>query len=98
MSNMEMDRLSNWRPQGAVQKLRIEQVATRKTWARIPDTDMTKAALHVIHVIPANASTVTVVNQLDPGLYGESVGSDNRPWFDSPNSYGYVAQHGKALG
>jgi hypothetical protein len=95
---VEWDRLSNWQPAARIQKLRIEQVATRKTWARIPDTDMTKAALHIVHTIPNNASTTTYVNQLDPGLFGESAGDDNRTWLDPPNSYGIVVKHGKAMG
>ena len=95
---LEFDRLLNYQPSPRMQKLRIQQVATRKEWARIPDTDMVKAALHIVHVIPANATTVTMVNQLDPGLFAESAGDDNRPWFDPPRSFGYNARHGRAMG
>jgi hypothetical protein len=94
---LEYDRFAQWQPAARMQKLRIEQVATRKTWGRVPDTDMSKAALHVVHVIPAGSTTITMMNQLDPGLYGETVGEDSRPWFDAPSTYGYVAKHGKGM-
>lgn len=95
-----MERLNNWTaaPIGGVQKLRPEQIATRSTWGRVPDVDMTKAAMRVVHVVPAGATTITAVNELDPGTLGESVGDDSRLWFDRPASYGYVTTAGgKAL-
>lgn len=46
---------------------RPEQIARRSTWARIDDRNLKMAALHVVHVVPANGSTVTIVNPQDPG-------------------------------
>lgn len=52
---------------GSVGKFRPEQIATQKTWDRVPDGDTTFAAMHVIHVVPKDNTTVTRVNPVDPG-------------------------------
>lgn len=62
-----MERMRNVGMQGMVGRFRPEQIAHQSTWARVPDSDTTFAAMHMIHVIPSNGSTETRVNPLDPG-------------------------------
>lgn len=62
---------SNW--PARVVNLRDEQVAHRSTWAAVPDNLVGDAALHVVHVVPQGFSTVTYVNPVDPGTYGDPV-------------------------
>lgn len=79
-----------------VQKLRPEQIANQATWGRVPETDMIKAASHMIRVIPAGSTTITVMNEMDPGISEETVG-EGRGWSDPPRGYGPVAVHGKGM-
>lgn len=78
------------------QKLRPEQIANQATWGRVPETDMTKAASHSIRVVPAGSTTITIMNELDPGISESTVG-EGRGWSDPPRGYGHVAVHGRAM-
>lgn len=70
-------------------KLRPEQIADRSTWARVPDAQVAMAAAHVIHVIPLGASTVTVLNPLDPGTVADVATGEDRPgWLARPGAEG----------
>lgn len=88
-----MDPVS-WR--GYTQKLRPEQIADRSTWGVVPETDMIKAASHMIRVQPAGASTVTEMFELDPGISGERAG-EGRGWTAPPRPYAPVTHHGRVL-
>lgn len=81
---------------GRVQKLRPDQIANQSTWGRVPETDMIKAASHMIRVVPVGSTTITHMFELDPGISEETVG-EGRGWSDPPRSYGNVAVHGRAL-
>lgn len=79
-----------------VQKLRPEQIADRSTWGRVPETDMIKAASHMIRVVPVGSTTITEMFELDPGISGETVG-EGRGWSEPPRGYGPVAVHGRCM-
>lgn len=81
---------------GKVEKLRPEQIATRSTWGRVPDVDMSKAAAHIIRVRPEGNSTVTEMFELDPGITSETVG-EGRGWSVVPAGNGSVAVHGRGM-
>lgn len=81
---------------GRVDKLRPDQIANQQTWARVPETDLIKAASHMIRVVPAGSTTVTRMFELDPGISGETVG-EGRGWAEVPQGYGQLAVHGRAL-
>lgn len=83
-----------WRSK--TEKLRPEQIAQRRTWGRVPDTDMTKAAAHTIRVRPEGNSTCTEMFELDPGISGETVG-EGRGWSAVPAGNGSVAVHGRCM-
>lgn len=94
-----MERLnspSNYPP--SVGKFRDEQIATRRTWSRVPDAQTAAAAMHVIHVIPAGASTVTHLNPLDPGTVADA-GLDNGDaglgWLERPADPGRLLPAGR---
>lgn len=94
---MRMERLDEsggW--QGGVQKLRPEQLAHQRTWARVPDIDMISAASHIIRVTPSNGVTITEMFELDPGISGESVG-EGRGWLEPPRGYGSNCVHGRCM-
>ena len=86
--------VSAWYPM--TQKLRPEQIAQRSTWGRVPDVDMSKAAAHIVRVIPSNASTTTEMFELDPGISGETVG-EGRGWSVIPTGDAPVAIHGRIM-
>lgn len=77
----------------AVGRFRPEQIAQRATWGVVPDDQMRTAAMHAVHVVPANGSTVTEVNPLDPGTVDDA---DPALWLDTPHGYGYVSKAGRA--
>lgn len=81
---------------GRVQKLRPDQIANQQTWARVPETDLIKAASSMIRVVPSGSTTITHMFELDPGISGETVG-EGRGWTEVPQSYGNVAVHGRVL-
>ena len=100
MSHFSEERWDSWdsavnHPAG-VGRLRPAQIAQRATWGMVPDKEMTKAAMHVIRIRPANGYTIAYVNELDPGISDESVG-EGTGWQDSPRGYGNVAVHGRAM-
>lgn len=78
------------------QKLRPEQIANQATWGRVPETDMIKAASHVIRSVPARSTTVTEMFELDPGISGMTVG-EGRGWSEVPRSEAPVAVHGRVM-
>lgn len=79
-----------------VSKLRPAQIANQATWGRVPETDMIKAASHVIRVAPAGSSTVTEMFELDPGISGATVG-EGRGWSEIPRGHGPVVAHGRVM-
>jgi hypothetical protein len=105
---MEVDMEGNFKPErwaswdaavnhpAGVAKLRPAQIANRRTWGTVPDRDMTKAALHIIHTAPKDGFTVTYMNELDPGISEESVG-EGTGWQVTPRSHGDVAVHGRGM-
>ena len=81
-----------------VGKLTDDQIATRATWGGVPDADMAKAAAHTVNVVPTPRGTITLVNELDPGIPGETVGeNEGNGWKCPPRSYGPVAVHGRGI-
>lgn len=90
-----MERMPSTWP-NRVQKLRPEQIANQATWARVPETDIIKAASHSIRVIPKGSTTITVMNEMDPGISEETVG-EGRGWSEPPKSYGPVMPHGRVM-
>lgn len=60
-----------------VGKHRPEQIANMETWGRVPDPEMTSAAINRIWMVPNNRSTTTYINPLDPG---DEATTD---WYDS---------------
>ena len=64
---MEMERMKSVYVPGQVCRYRPEQVANQANWGIIPEEEATFASMHLIHVVPANGSTETRVNPLDPG-------------------------------
>lgn len=76
----------------AVGRFRPEQIAQRSTWGVVRDDERRTTAMHVIHIVPANGSTITEVNPLDPGTTEDA---DPPSWLERPHGYGYVAQAGK---
>lgn len=83
-----------WR--GYTQKLRPDQIADRSTWGVVPETDMIKAASHMILVRPSGSTTITEMFELDPGISDERAG-EGRGWSIPPRAYGPVTQHGRVL-
>lgn len=91
-----LERLSN-HPQNypaRVDKLTDDQMVTRSTWAGMKDIGLTDAAKHVIHVVPADGTTITLLNPLDPGTIDEKSG-EGRNWLDRPTHWGDNFRHGK---
>ena len=72
-----------------VEQLRPEQIAHRSTWSAVPDDQVAMAAAHIVHVYPANASTITTVNPLDPGTVADGRGPC---YLEPPGSYGHLAR------
>lgn len=73
-----------------VDKLDSRQIAQRSTWSGVPDAHTELAALHTIHVVPANASSALLVNPVDPGTVTGS-------WLMGPPIRYPVAQAGRRL-
>lgn len=59
---------------GQVGKFRAEQLAQRGTWARIPDYAPMEGLIHAIRFVPANGSTITELNPLDPATVADVQG------------------------
>lgn len=51
----------------AVGKLSVAQIAQQSTWTVVPENERITAAMHVIHIVPSNGSTITRVNPVDVG-------------------------------
>lgn len=81
---------------GRTQKLTEGQIANQATWGKVPETDMVKAASHVIRTVPAGSTTITVMNEMDPGI-SEMTAGEGRGWSDPPRGYGPVKAHGRAM-
>ncbi len=70
-------------------KITDPQVAQRSTWTSVPDRDTAAAAMHIIHATPANASTVTELNPLDPGTVADGqTGDTYLGWLQRPGVIG----------
>lgn len=52
---------------GMVGRFRQEQIAQQSTWTRVPQEIRVWADMHVVHIVPENGSTTTIVNPVDPG-------------------------------
>lgn len=76
---------------GAVGKFTDTQIASRMTWAQVPDSEVATAAMHVVHVTPANGSTITLVNPTDPATEGETTPG----YLVRPSAYAPVVKAGK---
>jgi hypothetical protein len=73
---------SNYPPR--VGKFTDDQIAQRSTWSRVPDADVATAAMHIIHIAPAGASTVTVVNRMDPATVADDADGG---WLEAPTDF-----------
>jgi hypothetical protein len=62
-----MERMPSVGVAGQVGRFRPEQIAQQSTWTVVPEGQRVIASMKIIHVVPANASTLTYVNPLDPG-------------------------------
>ena len=51
----------------SVGRFKPEQIAQQATWTRVPEAQRVEMSMHVIHMVPANGSTLTYVNPVDPG-------------------------------
>jgi hypothetical protein len=56
-----------YQPGKMLGKLSDQQIAQQSTWTVIPENERVVASMHVIRVVPSNASTETTVNPTDPG-------------------------------
>jgi hypothetical protein len=75
----------------ALGRFTVGQIAQRTTWRRVPDVQSALAAMHVIHVVPQNGSTVTELNPLDPGTVsdgGWDADGMAPGWLDRPHAQG----------
>lgn len=70
-----MERMANIGYPPSVGKFKDSQIAQQSTWTVIPEGQRVVASMHIIHQIPANGSTCTYVNPVDPG---------NQAYLDSP--------------
>lgn len=61
-----MERMKNVGYGGRIGKFRPEQIAHQSTWTKVPENERQVASYHVIHVVPSNGSTETIVNPTDP--------------------------------
>jgi hypothetical protein len=73
---------TGWPP--SVGKYRPDQIANMQSWGQVPDSQMTMASLHSIHMVPNNRSTMTYMNPLDPGDQA------NTNWYEAPADMGRV--------
>lgn len=77
---------------GSVGKFAPEQVRNRMTWAVVPDDETAVAAMHVVHVVPANGSTLTIVNPCDPATVADTAAGG---YLERPGGYGFLARAGR---
>lgn len=77
---------------GSIGKFKPEQVRDRLTWGIVPDDQIALAAMHVIHVVPVNGTTLTVLNPTDPATVADTA-SDC--YLERPGGYGHVARAGR---
>lgn len=64
-----------------------DQIVAQQTWGGVPDNEMTLAAMHRINIVPANGSTMTYVNKLDPASDPQQ-SPDSCQWNDPPGKWG----------
>jgi hypothetical protein len=62
-----MEKMMNIGYPPSINKFRPEQIAQQSTWTKVPEEKRVETSVHVIHIVPSNASTITYVNPLDPG-------------------------------
>lgn len=75
----------------AIGKLTAPQIATRKTWAAIPDDQLIMASMTQIHVVPVGSTTLTQVNPLDAGTTADS----DPAWLVRPAHHGRLFRAGR---
>jgi hypothetical protein len=83
---LNMERMQTVYQPGMVGKRTMAQIAQAKTWTMIPEGGRVFASMHVIHVVPENGSTTTLVNPTDPG---------DECYYERPASVGPVVPAGK---
>ena len=87
-----MERLNTVAQPGQVGRLTLQQIAQISTWATVPDQSVQAAAMHQIRQVPANFSTTTYVNPMDPG------DGPDTDWHDNPDkAWGTVIPAGRLL-
>lgn len=79
----------------AVGKLTPDQIATRSTWAGVPDQSTALAAMHTIRVVPSNGTTVTHLNPMDPATLGEKAALEMSGWYAVPGADGTLLPAGR---
>lgn len=62
---MELERIVGQPP--AVGRLKESQIAQQSTWTAVPEDQRINASIHIVHTVPSNGSTETIVNPTDPG-------------------------------
>lgn len=70
-----------------------EQIASRRSWSRVPDENTAVAAMSIIHVRPLNGSTITELNPLDIGTVADRKADEDNDlgglgWLDIPHAAG----------
>ena len=71
---------------GMVGKFTTDQLATRADWVAHGDREVIGRPLHSIRYAPNGSSSVTEVNQLDPGELA---------WLEPPGDFGRLAPAGR---
>lgn len=77
--------------QGAIGRFADAQLPSRMTWAQVPDSEVAIAAMHVVHIVPVNGSTIVQVNPTDPGTEGETTPG----YLVRPSAYAPVVKAGR---
>lgn len=72
----------------AVGRFTFGQLATRKTWAGIPDYELIMASLHRVDVKPIGSTTICELNPLDPGTVYSEGGVTSPGWLNRPGHNG----------
>lgn len=65
---------ADWYPP-AVGRFRFSQIAQRKTWSRVADSQTSVSGMHVVHVVPHGSTTITHLQPLDPGTVSARAGA-----------------------
>jgi hypothetical protein len=82
---MAMERMRSVGTYGSIGRFRPEQIAQMSTWTVVPESQRISTSMHIKHIVPANGSTITYVNPLDPG---------DEVFYDKPSDWGAVHRAG----